>query len=129
MAPRYIEEDRGFTTPCWVWQLQIGRGGYGYVKRGGRPRRAHRVFYEDRYGPIPDGMQLDHLCKQRACVNPDHLEAVTHTENVRRSSLTHLTTESVQEIREASGSQRQIARRFGISQGQVSRIRAGHSWA
>lgn len=72
-------------TGCWLWMgAEAGGCGpgerYGYYGHG----PAHRVVYEMVKGPIPDGLQLDHLCRCRMCVNPDHLEPVTRAENVRR---------------------------------------------
>jgi hypothetical protein len=58
--------------------------GYGKINVGGYPRYAHRVVYEAIVGPIPDGLELDHLCRVPACVNPAHLEAVTHAVNIAR---------------------------------------------
>lgn len=69
---------------CWLWTGHRTSGGYGGVALSGRSLRAHRVAYELLVGPIPEGLQLDHLCRVRLCVNPDHLEPVTQTENVRR---------------------------------------------
>lgn len=71
---------------CWLWTGSLDRNGYGYIREtaGRRKLRAHRVVYEYVVGPIPDGMELDHLCRVRSCVNPDHLEPVTHRENQRR---------------------------------------------
>jgi hypothetical protein len=79
---RYIEEDRGFTSPCWIWQLSLLAAGYGQVSGG---KTAHVVYYTRKHGPIPPGLHLDHLCRVRECVNPDHLEPVTCAENIRRA--------------------------------------------
>lgn len=79
---RYVTEDRGYETPCWIWQGFTSESGYGQV---GRNQRAHRVMYEALRGPIPAGLELDHLCRVPPCVNPAHLEPVTRAENNRRS--------------------------------------------
>lgn len=70
-------------TGCWLW---VGATVYGYgcVKQGDKVLRAHRVSYERHRGPIPAGLVIDHLCRQRCCVNPDHLEAVPQRDNVLR---------------------------------------------
>jgi hypothetical protein len=65
---------------CWEWLAYRDRKGYGVFGR----QRAHRVAYELLVGPIPDGLQIDHLCRNPSCVNPDHLEPVTLVENTRR---------------------------------------------
>lgn len=74
-------------TGCWVYQRSINPAGYGFYRVPGtrRNRKAHRYFYEEVYGPVPGGLELDHLCRNTRCVNPDHLEPVTHVENRRRA--------------------------------------------
>lgn len=69
---------------CWVWHAFKTRDGYGRFRTGVLSGGAHRASYEHFTGPIPAGLQVDHLCRNRACVRPDHLEAVSQQENVRR---------------------------------------------
>lgn len=91
---RHVEEDRGFKTPCWIWQLKKSPAtGYGTFRINGRDLLAHRWSYEQHRGPIPDGLQIDHLCRVRECINPDHLEPVTPKENTRRSTVAKLSAE------------------------------------
>lgn len=75
-----IDESSG----CWNWQWSTGSKEYGQLRDTGKTKRAHRVFYERAKGPIPKGLVIDHLCRNKRCVNPDHLEAVTQGENCRR---------------------------------------------
>lgn len=81
----YGVEDRGYATPCHVWTKWLTPLGYGRDMVDGKLVYAHRDAYIRAYGPIPPGLEIDHLCSVRACVRPDHLEAVTHWENVRRA--------------------------------------------
>jgi hypothetical protein len=78
------------TDTCWLWGKCITSGGYGRLKVGGRTVLAHRVAYELEVGPIPDGLQLDHVrargCANKHCVNPAHLEPVTPGLNTRRGT-------------------------------------------
>lgn len=76
--------------PCWQWTGKLtvrtvrGSGGYGAFWNGERELRAHRFVYELLVEPIPAELVIDHLCRNRGCVNPDHLEVVTNGENCRR---------------------------------------------
>jgi hypothetical protein len=80
IAARITIDDRG----CWVWQRARQRNGYGKARLSERDWLAHRLSYEAHIGPIPDGMQIDHLCRNRACVKPAHLEPVTVRQNLLR---------------------------------------------
>lgn len=86
-------------TGCWLWTGYITEGGYGRFgvavdgsrqRHGWEIKRAHRVVYELYRGQIPNGLDLDHLCRVRSCVNPDHLEPVTRSANLRRCDRSHL---------------------------------------
>lgn len=70
------------TGNCWLWLGYTTALGYGRYNQ----QMAHRLSYEEALGPIPEGLELDHLCRVRLCVRPEHLEAVTHAENVRRGN-------------------------------------------
>lgn len=69
---------------CWPWEGAKNAKGYGRVYVAGRRWYAHRMTYTAFVGPIPVGLELDHLCRNPSCVNPDHLEPVTHAENGAR---------------------------------------------
>lgn len=73
-------------TGCWEWQGVKTNGGYGMVCYKYKTHIAHRFFYKALVGSIPEGLELDHLCRVRNCVNPNYLEPVTHQENCRRGT-------------------------------------------
>src|SRR3954468_21995491 len=87
-AKKPIEDslhDMTHVTPtCWIWMGYKNKKGYGSL----RGRGAHVVAWELRHGPVPEGLQLDHTCLNKACVNPDHLEPVTNRENKLRWART-----------------------------------------
>lgn len=134
--------DGPMPTPCHVRLKPDGapsvldRDGYAHVTawiNGKQVRRtAHGVRYAMAFGPVPDGLVLDHLCKNRWCCNPEHLEPVHQAENVRRSRSAKLTPEQVNDIRllVAQGeSQASVSRNFGVHQSHVSRIVRGEFWS
>jgi hypothetical protein len=79
LAKFEVDEDTG----CWVWHGGTAKG-YGVIRAHGRQQQAHRISYELFVGPIPEGLDIDHLCRNRPCVNPAHLEPVTRRENLFR---------------------------------------------
>ena len=84
-----IPEQRFFskvdkTPTCWNWKAGLSHNGYGVFWMDGKNRRAHRVAFEAMVGPIPKGLEPDHLCKNPRCVNPDHLELVSRRVNLLR---------------------------------------------
>lgn len=79
-------ESKYFVAPdgCWLWTASVNAQGYGQFSIDRKSYRAPRVSYELYVGTIPDGLHIDHLCRQPSCVNPHHLEPVTQAENNRR---------------------------------------------
>lgn len=136
------------TPGCWWWLGGKDAAGYGVAwvkleKRKGN-KRAHRVMYEYYVGPIPEGLILRHKCNNPSCVNPYHLTLGTQKDNVQDAvqlnrhchKETHgcakLTQEQVDQIREYGkspfNSHREIAKHFGISKTNVSKILANQLW-
>lgn len=83
ISRNYEIDDNG----CWIWTSNKSSSGYGRVSSPSGMVLAHRLSYELSKGQIPAGLDLDHLCRVRHCINPDHLEPVTRQENLRRSPL------------------------------------------
>lgn len=137
--PRYRVEDRGHETPCWIWlgatavNTRSRSHAYGLMNGG---QLAHRVMYEQARGPIPEGHDLDHLCRETLCVNPDHVEPVTHRENCRRGAMTLLTREQVvalhRDFREAGMPVQTFCRdrapALGVSLYTIRAALSGQSW-
>ena len=83
--PGHVHVSERQTGKCIIWAGALTQDGYGKLSwNRKRSRLAHRAAWEEIHGPVPIGLELDHLCRVRACVNPDHLEAVTHRENILR---------------------------------------------
>ena len=77
----FVVEWRGYTSACWAWKMNKTAAGYGL--KGST--LAHKHYWQRINGPVPKGMELDHLCSSKDCIRPDHLEAVDHGENMRRA--------------------------------------------
>lgn len=77
------------TDGCWLWTGATTPEGYGQLGIGGKAVYAHRIAWEKRHGLVPGGLQIDHLCRVRNCVNPEHMEPVTRRENILRGNSPH----------------------------------------
>lgn len=84
LPARFWAKVRLDESGCWAWIASVNSNGYAQISWQGSPKGAHRVAYEALVGVVPSGLQLDHLCRIRSCVNPAHLEPVTGVENWRR---------------------------------------------
>ena len=87
---------------CWLWAGEnTGEKGYGRIRTSGRNRMcAHRLSYEMHKGAIPEGLQIDHLCRTEECCNPDHLEAVSQSLNLKRGAMARGVTWTAERKRE-----------------------------
>lgn len=126
-------------TNCWIWTGCYARRGYGVIGFGKKKFRAHRYSWELNRGPIPTGMHVLHKCDCPPCINPDHLFLGTQLDNNAdmdaKGRRGHKLTESdVLAIRtsykswQRGSSQRALAHRFGMSNGQIQGILSGLSW-
>lgn len=117
-------------TGCWIGRGAQDARGYVMARVGRRTKRAHIVMYELAVGPVPAGTELDHLCRVTSCVNPDHLEPVSHAENIRRGRGTKLLASQVAEIKAQPAVPTSIlADRYGVSRTTIYLIRRGDRWA
>lgn len=119
-------------SKCIIWHKSLRRG-YGRIIIARKSLNAHKYFYEQKYGKVPQDKVLDHLCRNRACINTDHLEVVSQAENTRRGLSAKLNYSSVNMIRklyqEKIFTQIQLAKQYMVGQDQISRIVNRRRWA
>ncbi len=125
---------------CWIWQLALGRGGYGKISVKGKTLQAHRASWIAKHGNIPDLLVVCHKCDEPSCVNPDHLFLGTRKENSEdmvsknRSSKgegvgnSKLMECQIAIIRESHGSNLELAEKFGVCKNTIRSIRRGLTW-
>lgn len=138
---------------CWLWERGIQTAGYGMTYAGGnRYKLAHRAAYEIAIGPIPAGFFVCHTCDNPCCVNPDHLFAGSHDDNVadkvrkgrqakgaalaatlntargERHGMAKLSERQVTEIRASSLPQKTLAAQYGVAPGTIHRVKARKGW-
>lgn len=123
--------------PCWDWQGATGSQGYGVIRTPLGIQGAHVVFYERCEGPIPPGLELDHLCRRPICVRPTHLEPVTRAVNTQRGDIATLSPADVAAIRDEhrntdptawTRARVALAGRLRVSTDTVQRIVEGKTW-
>ena len=120
-------------TGCWNWLLYIRPDGYGQVKYQDTTQLAHRWMYQSYNGvTLADEQYLDHLCRNRRCVNPSHLEVVTFTENIRRGNSVTLTMDVALQIRSEYIpfviTQHFLAGKYNVDRSVVARIVQNRCW-
>ena len=119
----YVERDCGHDTPCWIWARYVNGGGYGRTSMNGRGVPAHVRYWIEANGLVPAGLELDHLCRVKACVNPDHLEAVTHAENIWRGAAKKWTEAEITDMLTMTA--REAANRYGVSASYHGKLKNG----
>ena len=114
-------------TDCWIWPYSLNKDGYGHLQKNKKLTGAHKLIFEFINGELPKGIELDHLCRTPMCVNPTHLEAVSHAENCRRGNNSKISSNDVNEIKKLAlkMNHREIAEIFGVSRSHVSMIVKG----
>jgi hypothetical protein len=135
-ANHYKVEQRGYETPCWMWQLGKNKAGYGSIRRGGsNSTPAHRWYYEQLFGPIPAGLELHHRCENKTCVNPQHLQILTHEEHSSlhgRRDRGKLNIKKAKAIRTlyttTQTSHKALAKQFGVSKRAVTLVLNYKTW-
>ena len=116
---------------CILGKGETTRLGYVRIEIKGKKILAHRIAYEAFYGEIPKNLEIDHLCHNKACVNVNHLEAVTHQVNSQRRRTTKLSIEKVAEIKkliEQKVKYKEIGKLYNVTAAMVCRINKGLAW-
>jgi hypothetical protein len=117
-------------TGCWIWARYIDPSGYGKTGvAGGKTLWAHRLVYEEKVGPIPEGAHLHHTCKHRACVNPDHMELLSARAHAQKDR--HLSMSMARQIRQrlAEGEKHEaLAEEFGVVRTTIKDIEVYRTW-
>lgn len=119
-----------FKGECWLWPYAINSHGYGQLQINKQRYEAHKWLYELLKGKPPHKSELDHICRNRACINPEHLQPVTHAENCRRGYNAKLNEDKVRAIKGLFGtkSQKEIAKLYGVSRATIGYIFQGKRW-
>lgn len=123
----YIVDSNG----CHLYQGGLNHDGYGMITTHPYSTLAYRAAWFDRYGPVPDGLELDHLCTVRRCINTDHLEPVTHAVNVRRGRVSRLSEDQVRSIiqqRRDGATLSSLASQYGVSETTISAVSKQSKW-
>lgn len=130
---RYVVEERGYETPCHIWQNKPNSAGYGTARdpETGRVRSVHVLYYEQEYGPVTPGFLVHHLCFVRLCVRTEHLKEVTRAEHTRLHRQKSPKLIHAVRLRHASTAlnHAEIALEFGLSRSVVTNIIAGKTYA
>lgn len=113
---------------CIEWNGAVHTNGYGACNKILGTRQAHRAAYMLTFDLIPKGLEPDHLCRNRLCINPYHLELVTRKENSRRGARAKLTARMVAEIRASDEPTGVLVKRYGVTRATLKNARYGRSW-
>lgn len=126
---------------CWIWMKSVNHRGYGHTCLGrGTHISAHRASYEEKYGPIPNGLMALHSCDVRSCVNPDHIFLGTQQDNMtdkvnkkrqangEKHGMSKLTKEQAFEAKFGTEKASSLSKRFGCSATIIRQIRNGDYW-